>query len=381
MKRPFALLLPVCLLFFAVGPHISLAGRNVWTSNGPGGGLIYALAIDPETPSTVYAGGVAGMFKTINGGASWTAINNGISGFLNTHIDCIARILTPSTLYVGTNQGVYKSIDAGLSWFAINTGLPPPDPSFGLIVDALAIDHSDVSVVYAGACGGRRFSCAVFKTTDAGGSWAAVGLEVPYQSVTALTIDPAHPSTVYVAFAGGPSNVRGVFMYKSTDAGQNWVAFGPSAYGGYSALAIDPLAPSTFYAAAFPANIWKSVDAGANWIPLWDSTGLNPSGVQSLVLDASTMQSTLYSAGGILNPSSGLQYYGVLRSTDGGETWTDFSTGLPVGSSFPALRIDDTGTFFHVGTATGVFDYLRTDREEIVPVARRRHVITVRPRH
>ena len=48
----------------------------VWTSNGPGGGPVYALAIDPATPGTLYAGtSGGGVFKSTNGGGSWSAVN------------------------------------------------------------------------------------------------------------------------------------------------------------------------------------------------------------------------------------------------------------------------------------------------------------------
>ncbi|WP_347244981.1 hypothetical protein, partial [Thermogutta sp.] len=51
------------------------AGSLVWRSIGPEGGSIYALAIDPATPGTLYAGTYGGgVFKSTNGGASWSAV-------------------------------------------------------------------------------------------------------------------------------------------------------------------------------------------------------------------------------------------------------------------------------------------------------------------
>ena len=59
------------------------AGTNVWTSNGPEGGSIYALAIDPETPTTLYAGTWGGgVFKSTNGGGNWSAVNTGLTNTL-----------------------------------------------------------------------------------------------------------------------------------------------------------------------------------------------------------------------------------------------------------------------------------------------------------
>ena len=56
-------------------------GDNLWIRLGPEGGLlVYALAINPQTPDTLYAGSQGGgVFKSTNGGASWTAMNTGLN--------------------------------------------------------------------------------------------------------------------------------------------------------------------------------------------------------------------------------------------------------------------------------------------------------------
>ncbi len=54
------------------------AGANTWTSSGPVGGDITSLALNPATPSTLYAGAYGGgVFKSTDGGASWQARNTG----------------------------------------------------------------------------------------------------------------------------------------------------------------------------------------------------------------------------------------------------------------------------------------------------------------
>src|SRR5262249_34153994 len=105
---------------------------NLSSSGLPSSGIfeISALVIDPQTPSTVYAGTIGtGVFKSVNGGASWSAVNNGLIGLgiLALVIDPV----TPSTLYAGTTpvtsseplQGMFKSTNGGGSWSAINNGL------------------------------------------------------------------------------------------------------------------------------------------------------------------------------------------------------------------------------------------------------------------
>src|SRR5439155_6571717 len=70
-------LVAVICLQFVIGSPV-YAGFNRWTSNGPTGESVAALAIDPSTPTTLYAGTKGGgVFKSTNAGGSWTAINRG----------------------------------------------------------------------------------------------------------------------------------------------------------------------------------------------------------------------------------------------------------------------------------------------------------------
>ena len=61
------------------GSGMAFAGTNVWTTTGPYGGQIRSLAIDPVVSTTVYAAGFGGVFKSVNGGSSWTAANTGFA--------------------------------------------------------------------------------------------------------------------------------------------------------------------------------------------------------------------------------------------------------------------------------------------------------------
>src|SRR3989449_2612036 len=73
-----ALMLSVLLL--VVSLHRAEAGVNVWTTNGPHSETINALAIDPQTPTTLYAGTSGhGVFKSTDGGGNWSAVNTGLT--------------------------------------------------------------------------------------------------------------------------------------------------------------------------------------------------------------------------------------------------------------------------------------------------------------
>lgn len=111
----------VSVLAWLVGVQTAGAQSDVWTTNGPAGERVLALAIDPETPTTLYAGIIgAGVFKSTDGGASWTAINDGLT-HLSIRAVAIAP-LTPSTLYAGTEGGGVFSRTSDLERFMLTVG-------------------------------------------------------------------------------------------------------------------------------------------------------------------------------------------------------------------------------------------------------------------
>lgn len=86
-----------------------MGGAN-WSqmNNGLTDRYISALAIDPHTPATLYAGtSSSGVFMSVNGGETWSAINSGLT---ETNMSALAiDPQTPSTLYAGTTGGaVFK---------------------------------------------------------------------------------------------------------------------------------------------------------------------------------------------------------------------------------------------------------------------------------
>src|SRR5438093_2141363 len=134
------------------------AGVDVWTANGPEGGSVSALAIDPQTPTTLYAGTrFDGVFKSTDGGGTWSASNTGLPQ--GRSVDALAiDPQTPTTLYVGTFGGVFKSTDSGDAC-RVGHGLGAS------LVDVLAIDQRTTPTVYPGTPGGA------LQTDDGGGPW------------------------------------------------------------------------------------------------------------------------------------------------------------------------------------------------------------------
>lgn len=206
---------------------------------------VLSIAIDRSNPSTLYVGTAHnGAFKSTDGGATWRAIAgalNDVQGFFMPP-DVPALVIdpsNPSTLYAGTGEsfgvggrGIFKSIDAGANWLQINNGLPSRTRVLSLLIDG-----SSPSTLYAGTSGH-----GVFKSTDGGTSWRAINIGLTNFTVQALVMDPSNPSTLYAA-----TNGQGVF--RSSDSGANWSALNNGLTNLTAlSLAIDPTSPSNLYA-------------------------------------------------------------------------------------------------------------------------------------
>src|SRR5687767_9098686 len=109
----------------AAAAHAS--APDLWSSGGPFGGNVPALAVDPSNPSVVYAGTYGGgIFKSTDAGATWAASAQGLlarTGVQDIAIDAQA----PSTVFVAANTGIYRSTDAGGSWVNLTPGLSGAD--------------------------------------------------------------------------------------------------------------------------------------------------------------------------------------------------------------------------------------------------------------
>lgn len=300
----------------------SINGGASWSNDNFGfGSALSLLAIDPKQPSIIYAGGVNGAYKSINGGRTWTAINNGIAGQMVIQI--IIDPVTPSTLYVLTTnfstKGVYKSLDGGNSWNLRTTGMGSID------LLCLAIDPVTPNTLYAGFQGGAG-SSQIYRTTNGADNWALFGTGTP-SSPTNLVVDPLNHTTIYAT-----DFTAGAGILKSTDGGATWNGVGPSQTARF--VAVSPHTPGLLYA-VFTTDLFKSVDGGNNWT-------LIPSKTNTRVAFDPVSASTVYTFFG----SDGVQ-----KSTDNGATWTSLGNGLPEGQAF-ALAINPLNTAILHATAS-----------------------------
>lgn len=290
----FALLAAAIAVVWSAASHNILdvrAQANTWRSNGPlSTEEFLCLAIDPATPRTIYAGlayrgiGDSGIFKSVDDGASWRA-----TGFLKTSVYAIAIDPNrPNTIYAAVNDifsgGVYKSIDGGASWE--QTGRTSSTAS-------LAIDPRQSNIIYAGTAFG------VYKSTDSGATWnrpsSSFDLTIP-----ALVLDPNNPNVIYVA-----THNSGVF--KSSDGGKNWSKTGaiePVDRGSsHPRLAIDSTNTNILYVTY--GDIYKTTNGGATWSQI--SNNLTDPSASTVAIDpsnSSTVYVGTYASHGLIYKST-----------------------------------------------------------------------------
>jgi photosystem II stability/assembly factor-like uncharacterized protein len=114
-------------------------------------GRITLLAIDPVRTEVIYAVTTSGLQKTIDRGVTWSPIGNQLNDVLAV-APANALLIDPAqsnVLYLATSgSGVFKSSDGGITWTAFNDGLTQLD------VRAVALLHGDSFTLFAGTPGG-----------------------------------------------------------------------------------------------------------------------------------------------------------------------------------------------------------------------------------
>jgi hypothetical protein len=144
------------------------AGKG-WVNDGPEGTFIRSLAIDPQNPKILYAGGGGKIYKSTDGG-SVLATMNGFPANESLVYVVVINPQTPTTLYASTNpRGTYKSTDGGNNWVAKNSGMETS--IYGHY--AMAVNPQNPEILYVGAqdWGGNPQGSGVFESTNGGDSW------------------------------------------------------------------------------------------------------------------------------------------------------------------------------------------------------------------
>lgn len=410
MNHPLTAFL-VFLFGFALPAGADLA-RGSWSNNGPEGVSAPKLYPDPSNRSILYLVGEVGLYKSTDGGESWSRIMAGGHNFAISPSN-------PNVLLWGGADDPVRSGDQGQTW----TRISYPPPSSNVSRAPFLFDPKDDRTAYLvqEVILGRSCFCSVgqvFRSIDGGNTWvedfqapSEVGAypklagavidprstiwffgSVLYRRpaganyrvvlsapVSSLAVDPLDPARVY---AGGPDG-----LYLSTDGGDSWT-FG-TLPGNVAAVLINPANPAEVFAksdadwfrsenhglvwtpystggtdllafsAADPFVVYgnngselrKSVNHGLNWRPI--VRGLVATTVSAFVSDP-RRSGHLYAsvnAGSINNTA--MTKTDIFETVDAGRTWTRL--GQISAPGVQSLAFDPASGSLYAGTDSGVF--------------------------
>ena len=364
-----ALLLAAPSLQAQVGVDL-LSGMQA-RSIGPAGmsGRIAALDAVATDPEIVYVGAATGgVWKSTNGGQTWRPVFDaqrvlGIGAIAidqsNTDVVWVGTGEGNPRNSAGVGRGVYRSINGGDTWTFL--GLEGSER-----IHRILLHPTDADIAYVGAMGpawSDGLERGVFKTADGGQSWEQILYVDARTGVSDMVMDPTNPDKLIVgmwSFRRSPwffeSGGSGSGLYITVDGGLTWSLADesdglPAGEWGRIGLTIYPMDPSIVYALveAEESALLRSSDGGRHWTTVKSGPGVDPR--------------PFYYSDIFVDPENELRLYQlhsrIERSDDGGRTFENVGQG--VHPHFHSLWIDPSDPrHLYAGTDGGV--YVSRDR-------------------
>ncbi|MDP4638126.1 MAG: T9SS type A sorting domain-containing protein [Crocinitomicaceae bacterium] len=298
----------------------------------PGSGQTNTYSFDQclNSPNVCYCGTEPGeVYKSIDAGLNWTCVSMSLdfgSGVTAVEVD----YSNPNVIFAGGNKGVFRSLDGGTTWTNVL-----PNTNFG--VNEILIHPSNGSLVFAATDKG------LFKSTDGGNNWAPIYTEASYD----IKVNTGNSAVLYLVKHNATS-LNCEFL-RSTDAGLNWTVQTNGWYtstdaarnDGGARIAVTPSDPNRVYAYLIGESkpndigyigVYRSNDGGISWtlpngpvggpystshinLAIGTATWLYHQGFYNCAIMASPSDPNVLLVGGL----------NVYKSTDGGATFTALS--------------------------------------------------------
>ena len=358
------------LAFVALHSHAARAGLNLWTSNGPSGAIVNALAVDPSQSGIVYAGTAGkGVFKSADGGDTWQPAKQGLG---DIYIDSLLtrgypvlgsdatgmgdqlHLPAPRMLFAASSgHGVFASADSGQTWTPVNAGLPSASAHI------LAHDPTTMTLYVSTDQG-------VYKSQDAGASWAPTALLIDRDPggsgaptlgawIDCLAYDEATAALYACFFDWSSGDGSSWQLLRSSDGGATWHDMMLPDQGGPIAIAVSATPPAAIYVVAYTPltqvySVLESRDGGSTW----DTAGgaIPGCGANCVINDIavdSGMPRALYAATAT----------GVFKTFDDGSEWQPLNTGMGE-RMVRRVAVDAVDTALaYAATSSGVFSIVQ----------------------
>ena len=311
-------------------------GGGNWTTNTDLLGVIGSsdIAFDPINPSIMYlATGDAdgsdcysiGILKSIDAGTTWQTTGlTWTPGQSRRIVKVIVNPANPQLVMAFGSSGIYRSTNGGTTW-------TQPTGSFTGIKDA-EINPGDPTILYAAGTSFKR-------STDSGLTWTTIPTGLTNISRLAIGVTPANSACVYL-IAGNSTGNNFLGFIRSVDNGATFTtqSTSPNVLGSNEGIGVDTGGQAWYDLAIGVSptndqeimvggiNMWKSSDAGITWTLNSHWTGsFNKPYVHADIHDIVYLNgTTIYSA------NDG----GINKSIDGGASWTDRSANLAIAQQY-----------------------------------------------
>ncbi|MBI5473372.1 MAG: T9SS type A sorting domain-containing protein [Ignavibacteriae bacterium] len=262
----------------AGGMFKSTDDGNLWSSAGLADTAILSLS---SVENNIFAGTLRRIYKTTNGGVTWTAASNGLPP--RTAVSCFAT--AASSIFAGTDDGIFRSMDLGATWLAMNTGLPRDTLQRIRLLSLVSIGSN----IFAGTRQG------IYISSDLGDSWQSItsGLSGDALIVYAIT---THAADLVLGTRDGVWR-RPLSEITRAGWGHDVVTF--HLYQNYP----NPFNPSTTIKYQIPEVGGQRSEVGLVTLKVFDLLGrevatlvdgIQDSGFKSVAFDASGLASGVY---------------------------------------------------------------------------------------
>ncbi len=316
-----------------------------WKIAGPFGGTATAIAIDPEKPTVLLAGGMNSLlYRSEDSGATWELL-----AFPKRHLAEVTSVMVDPVnsnhyfagMISAENGGLFASDDAGETWYTVK------DMS-GFGIRALTASMSRPSRFVAGTLRG------VWLSDDSGKSWKRISDEsnLEMSGISAVAIDPKDPDTIYAGTSHLP--------WKTIDGGKTWESIhtGMIDDSDVFSLYVNPGNPAEVLASAC-SGIYLSGTHADQWRKLM---GIPNSSRRTHVVREDPTNPNIIFAGTTT---------GLFKSNNKGTTWRTVTNtqvnSLVFDPSHPstmylALANDGIGKSYDSGEAIALTNHGFTDR-------------------
>ena len=282
---------------------------------------VRALVVDSCNADHIVAGGLTGVFRSLDGGENWTQIST------KENVESLA--IDPRSadrIYMGTWRQAWRTDDGGQTWKHINDGMVLDTDVF-----AIRIDPRNPDNVWMSTCGW------VYNSSDAGDTWTRFRDGFNNRRIHDIAFDPGKPKSLLAGSVAG--------LYTTANNGKKWELLTDESIV-INAIAVTPMRPKRVILGTEGDGVYVSNDGGKTFGRA--SAGLYNVRVSAISADPES-EGNVYAAVLFGNAASG-----IYQSADAGETWQRLSkTKLPEVLSL--LIQPDTDPKFLAGTEKGIY--------------------------